>query len=49
MVAEDIVHDAEDLGAADTVFNADAFTGDSLIRFFSQQGSIRPRGFFLGW
>ena len=48
MVAEDIVHDAEDLGAADTVFDPDAFAGDGLIRFFLSGGSIHPRG-FLGW
>ena len=48
MVAEDSVHDAEDLGAADTVFAADAFAGDGLIRFFLSRGQFAPARFLLG-
>jgi hypothetical protein len=31
------------------VFDADAFAGDGLIRFFLSRGQFAPRGFFLGW
>ena len=48
MVAEDIVHDAEDLGAADAVFDADAFAGDGLIAFLLSGSEFAAARFLLG-
>ena len=48
MVAEDIVHDAADLGAADAGFDADPFAGDRLIRFLLSGSEFTAARFLLG-